>query len=90
MSLTEIPDADMDTGNTKAGASHEREQLQAVYRCVCRLPKVDCALALLYLNGLRYEEMAEILGMSTTNVGVRLSRIRGTLAEMMKGYDDEL
>jgi RNA polymerase sigma-70 factor (ECF subfamily) len=29
--------------------------------------------------------MAEVLGISETNVGVKLNRVRKTLAELMKG-----
>lgn len=66
-----------------------QELLREAYRAVCALPKVDCALALLYLNGLKYAEMAEILGMSESNVGVRLNRIRQHLAKMMEGQSHE-
>ncbi len=69
-----------------ANLPEDKEALQAVYACICQLPKADCALALMYLNGLKYEEMGEILGMSANNIGVRLNRIRRTLTEMMKGY----
>jgi len=69
----------------------DREALQQVYRCICQLPKIDCALALLCLNGLKYTEMGEILGLSPENVGVRLNRIKKALADMMKGLGhDEL
>jgi len=85
LSLSELPEEIPAPGSD---AAEDRELLQAVYACVCKLPKIDCALALLYLNGLHYEEMSEILGMSTGNVGVRLNRIRKALADMMKEWED--
>ena len=75
---------------TSVGADAEKQELlQEVYKAVCALPKVDCALALLYLNGLKYSEMAEILGMSESNVGVRLNRMRQHLAQTLGEDDDE-
>ena len=65
--------------------AREREELVAnLYAAVRRLPKVDAALVLLYLDDLSYREMAEVLGISETNVGVKLNRARKTLTELMK------
>lgn len=66
-------------------ARREREDLIArLYTAIRQLPKVDAALVLLYLDDLSYREMAEVLGISETNVGVKLNRARKTLAELMK------
>jgi RNA polymerase sigma-70 factor (ECF subfamily) len=65
-----------------------RETRQRLYGAIYRLSKIDCALALLYLNGLTYREMAEILGISESNVGVKLSRIKRTLAHRLEANTD--
>jgi RNA polymerase sigma-70 factor (ECF subfamily) len=66
-------------------AAREREELVArLYAAIRRLPKVDAALVLLYLEDLTYREMSDVLGISETNVGVKLSRARKTLSEMMQ------
>lgn len=63
----------------------EREELIAnLYAAIRRLPKVDAALVLLYLDDLSYREMAEVLGISESNVGVKLNRARKLLGELMK------
>ena len=65
--------------------ARERDELvENLYAAIRRLPKVDAALVLLYLDDLSYREMAEVLGISETNVGVKLNRVRKTLAELMK------
>ena len=65
--------------------AREREELVAnLYVAIRRLPKVDAALVLLYLDDLSYREMAEVLGLSESNVGVKLNRARKTLAELMR------
>ena len=43
---------------------------------------------LLHLDGQSYLEIADILGISEKNVGVKLSRLRQTLTQ--KANDDEL
>lgn len=60
------------------------EQVSRLYDAIHQLPKVDAALVLLYLEDLSYREMAEVLGLSESNVGVRLNRARKALAELMK------
>ena len=63
----------------------EREELVArLYAAIRQLPKVDAALVLLYLDDLSYREMADVLGLSESNVGVKLNRARKELAELMK------
>ena len=41
-----------------------------------RLSPSDKALVLLYLEGYRYQEIAELLSISATNVSTRLNRIK--------------
>jgi len=49
------------------------------------------SLALLMLDGFRYQEMAEILGLSESNVGVRINCIKSALVgELAKESQDEL
>ena len=43
----------------------------------------------LYLDGLSYDEIAEIIGISKSNVGVRLNRARKRLAQLLKGIVDD-
>ena len=61
-----------------------------LYAAIRELPKVDASLTLMHLDGLSYQEMAEVLGISETYVGVKLNRIRQQLAEKLKGASDEI
>jgi RNA polymerase sigma-70 factor, ECF subfamily len=63
---------------------HEEEALERVYAAIHALPPLDRSLILLSLDGLSYREMADIHGLSESNVGVRLNRIRSRLAETLK------
>jgi RNA polymerase sigma factor (sigma-70 family) len=64
--------------------------LERVYAEIRRLPAVDRSLILLSLDGLAYREMAEIHGLSESNVGVRLNRAKQQLAKALKGAVHEL
>jgi len=66
-----------------------RERIEQLYAAIRRLPKADAALVLLYLDDLSYREMAEVIGISETNVGVKLNRARKALAELMNEVSHE-
>lgn len=48
------------------------------------LDRIDKALIMLYLDEKSYKEIAEIMEMSETNVGVKLNRIKTKLKERMR------
>lgn len=65
----------------------KKERVCEMYKAICALPKKDGLLALMYLNGLKYAEMANILMMTESNIGVRLHRIRKQLGKIMEEKD---
>ncbi len=52
------------------------EDLARLQRFIVGLPELDRALLLLHLDGQRYEDIAEVLGLSTSNVGTKLNRLK--------------
>ena len=60
----------------------ESENLRELYHLINRLGKLERALILLWLEDWSYEEIAEILDISVSNVGVRINRIKAKLKEM--------
>lgn len=60
-----------------------RESVERLYAAIRRLPKADVALLLLYLDDLSYRQMAEVLGISESNVGVKLNRAKKALGELL-------
>jgi RNA polymerase sigma factor (sigma-70 family) len=72
--------------------AHEREheRLELIYARIRELPPVDRSLILLHLDGLSYAEMATIHGLTESNVGARLTRLKQKLADAMKGVAHEL
>jgi len=68
----------------------EQEIVERLYAAIRQLPKMDAALALMHLDGLSYQEMAEVVGISENYIGVKLNRIRRQLADKLKGANNEL
>ena len=54
----------------------EQESAEVIRYALSRLSPSDKALVLLYLEGYRYQEIAELLSISATNVSTRLNRIK--------------
>lgn len=61
------------------------EQIRQLYAAIRRLKELDRAIILLYLEERSYEEIADILGMSLSNVGVRLNRSKKQLNLLIHG-----
>ena len=59
------------------------ERLQALYAFIGQLDPFNRALILLYLEDRGYADMAEILGITETNVATKISRIKQKLRGQM-------
>lgn len=60
----------------------ETRQVDLLHKRIQRLQPFDRAIVLLWLEDLSYEEIGQIVGISTKNVSVRLFRIREQLKNM--------
>lgn len=60
----------------------DSKQVQMLYKRVHRLKPFDRAIVMLWLEGMPYDDIAAIVGISTKNVSVRLVRIREELKKM--------
>lgn len=70
-SLAEIADT--------VGTSDEYDEWNNVMVQIKTLPDIEKSLIFLYLEDRPYKEIAEIMGISESNVGVRLNRIKKKL-----------
>lgn len=59
-----------------------KEQLEELHSIINRLGHIDRALILLWLEGYAYEEIAEVTGLSRSNVAVKLMRAKNKIKEM--------
>jgi RNA polymerase sigma factor (sigma-70 family) len=63
------------------------ERLTALYAFIGQLDPLNRALILLYLEDRSYTDIAEILGISATNVATKISRIKQQLRVRMTGAE---
>jgi RNA polymerase sigma-70 factor (ECF subfamily) len=62
----------------------DTERLAGLQQCIQGLKEFDRALILLCFEEKTYQEMADIMGISETNVATRLSRIKEKLKKCMQ------
>jgi RNA polymerase sigma-70 factor, ECF subfamily len=55
------------------------EQLEQLYYLIYQLNELERAIILLYLDDLKYKEIAEIIGISETNVATKINRVKSKL-----------
>jgi RNA polymerase sigma-70 factor, ECF subfamily len=60
------------------------ENVSLLLRAISNLNEIDKSIMLLYLEEKNYNEIAEILGISVSNVGVRINRAKVTLKQTFK------
>ena len=60
----------------------DTRQVDMLHKRISKLQPFDRAIVLLWLENLPYEEIGQIVGISTKNVSVRLFRIREQLKNM--------
>ncbi len=74
--------------NAFTDTSDDKPTIHALYTCIDTLNPINKAIILLYLDDKSNEEIAEITGLSRTNVSTRLSRIREQLKVCMIKNED--
>lgn len=63
----------------------EKEQIDQLYQAIRQLKDADRAIILLYLEKKSYQEISDILGMTVSNVGVKVNRLKEKLKTMING-----
>jgi len=69
---------------------HEEElelNIKMLYTFIMAMNKLDKALMILYLDNNSYKEIAEILGITETNVATKISRIKQTLKKQFSNIN---
>lgn len=62
----------------------DNKQINLLYECIEDLNEFNKAIIILYLDGNSHDEISMITGISKTNVGTRISRIKEQLREIFK------
>jgi len=62
----------------------KNESLKLLLNAIYELDEIDRSIMLLYLDEKSYDEIAEIIGISKSNVGVRISRAKESIKQNIK------
>lgn len=62
------------------------DRITWLYEQIKELSEIDRSLTLLLLDGYSYKEMSELLGISESNIGVKIHRIKKQLVNNSKEY----
>lgn len=63
------------------------DRLEWLYGMIAKFDEIDRSLTLLMLDGFSYREMANMLGITESNVGVKINRIKKRLVTESKQYN---
>jgi RNA polymerase sigma-70 factor (ECF subfamily) len=77
----ELPES-MDTYNIEEEISRDNN-FRLLLQAISNLNEIDKSIMLLYLEEKSYDEIAEILGISKSNVGVRINRAKELLKKTL-------
>lgn len=64
--------------------NESRERIEALHRVITTLSPLDKAVITMWLDERKYEEIAEVTGISRNNVAVRINRIKQKLADKLE------
>jgi RNA polymerase sigma-70 factor (ECF subfamily) len=68
----------------EAGGEPPNDLLEFLYAAIRSLEPLDRSLVLLQLDGMSYAQIAEIHGLTESNVGVRLNRLKHKLTAILQ------
>ena len=77
----------IESGQTRDDGAEER--LARLYDAIAQLNELEKALVTLFLEDFPYDEMAEVLGISASHVGVLLHRAKKKLLTLMQEAEHE-
>jgi RNA polymerase sigma-70 factor (ECF subfamily) len=62
----------------------KEDRIELVHRAINKLNNAEKAIIMLYMDDYSYEEISEISGISVSNVGVKINRIKTKLQTILK------
>lgn len=64
-------------------------KFRLLYKSIEKLEKIEKAIIMLYLEESSYEEIADIMGITSNHVGVKLNRIKFKLKSLINNLENE-
>ena len=69
---------------TDENFNEQQERSKILYEAIGKLNKGEKSIIILYMDDYPYEEIADIIGISVSNVGVKINRIKSKLQKFLK------
>lgn len=67
---------------------NEADRHEQLYACIAQLEKADRLIITMVLDGLPYKDIADVLGISEGNLRVKIHRIKRSLTEKFREYEN--
>ncbi len=64
--------------------TEDQELLQLLHNAIKELNKIEQTIILLFLEGFNYKEIGDVTGLTENNIGVKMSRIKCKLKELIE------
>ncbi len=74
-----FPKAELPPNLADEKIPHSEPQIQFLYKCIAELPETDRIIISLELENIKQAEIASIVGLSESNIRVRIHRIKEKL-----------
>ena len=82
--LKRVKVADADMRHIASEQDPENANQEKLYDAISKLSTIDKAIITLYLDEYSYREIAEIIGITENNTGVKISRIKSQILKSLK------
>lgn len=83
-SKKEIPTEKIPITAAENDSAEKEEQLAKMYSCIQKLEEVNRMIILMVLENTKYDEIAQVMGISEDNVRVRIHRIKKSLTQCVQ------
>lgn len=77
-------DVRSDASSNGSNSIDDQVDFQRLLKAIRSLPEIDRSIMLLYIEDRTYNEIAEIIGLTPSNIGVRINRAKKQLHELLK------
>jgi RNA polymerase sigma-70 factor (ECF subfamily) len=65
-------------------SNEKEEQLQQMYNCIQKLEETNKMIILMILDGIEYQEISEVIGITEETLRVRIHRIKKSLTQCVQ------
>jgi len=82
-----LPLDNLNENFNNTGGHEKDDRTKLLFKAISKLNTIDKAIIMLWLEEKKYEDIAEILGISKSNVSVKLVRIKRNLSDIIKSIE---